>query len=61
MEAVSNPIMTKMYQAGGMPGGPAGAPGGMPGGAGGAPGGMPGQGSSGAGAGNGGPTIEEVD
>jgi len=46
LEAVCNPIITKMYQAGG------GAPGGMPGG-------MPG-GGAGASAGAG-PTIEEVD
>jgi len=53
LEAVCNPIMTKMYQgAGGMPGGmPAGFPG-----AGGAPPGA--GGAAGAGAG---PTIEEVD
>jgi len=46
LEAVCNPIITKMYQAGG--GAPGGMPGGMPGGAAGA--------SAGAG-----PTIEEVD
>lgn len=56
LEAVCNPIITKLYQgAGGAPGGmPGGMPGGFPGagaGAGGAPG-------AGAGAG---PTIEEVD
>merc|ERR1711875_109345 len=54
VEAVCNPIITKLYQeagAGGMPGGmPGGMSGGMPGGAG------AGTGSSGAG-----PTIEEVD
>lgn len=50
LEKVCNPIITKLYQAGGMPAG--GMPGGMPG-AGGAPG---------AGAGTGpGPHIEEVD
>ncbi|VDK51506.1 unnamed protein product [Dibothriocephalus latus] len=49
LESVCNPIITKMYQAGGMPGGD--MPGGMPGG-------MPG---AGAGAGGRGPTIEEVD
>merc|ERR1712061_389090 len=48
IEGVCNPIITKLYQAGGMPGG-------MPGGAGGAPGGGAG------GAGGAGPTIEEVD
>merc|ERR1711896_79691 len=52
LEAVCNPIITKMYQAAG------GAEGGMPGG-------MPGGGMPGAGAGGdspaGGPTIEEVD
>merc|ERR1711861_32366 len=46
LEAVCNPIITKMYQAGGMPEG--GMGGGMPG--------MPGGGDAGAG-----PTIEEVD
>jgi len=55
VEGVCNPIITKLYQAGGgMPGGMPGAPGGMPdmgAGAGGAPG-------AGSGAG---PTIEEVD
>merc|ERR1719355_569105 len=60
VEAVCNPIITKLYQAAG------GAPGGMPGGMPGAPGGAaPGAGSGGApGAGSGsgsGPTIEEVD
>jgi len=54
VEAVCNPIMTKLYQeagAGGMPGGmPGGMSGGMPGG--------PGAGSGSSGAG---PTIEEVD
>merc|ERR1712146_688933 len=50
LEAVCNPIITKMYQAGGMPEG--GMGGGMPGG----DGGMPGGGDAGAG-----PTIEEVD
>merc|ERR1711912_209570 len=49
LEAVCNPIITKMYQAGGMPEG--GMGGGMPGG------GMPGGGD----AGGAGPTIEEVD
>merc|ERR1712014_347597 len=54
LEAVCNPIMTKMYQAAG------GAPGGMPGGM---PGGAPGAGAGAApsgGASAGGPTIEEV-
>merc|ERR1712115_25190 len=54
VEAVCNPIITKLYQgAGGMPD-MGGMPGGMPG-AGGAPGGGAG------GAGGAGPTIEEVD
>jgi heat shock protein 1/8 len=53
LEAVSNPIMQKLYAAGGAPGG---APGGFPG-AGGAPGGFPG----GAGGGDEGPSVEEVD
>jgi len=55
LEAVCNPIITKMYGAAG------GAPGGMPGGM---PGGFPGAGAgegAGAGAGGAGPTIEEVD
>merc|ERR1712150_238635 len=47
MEAVFQPIMTKIYQSmggqeGGMPGGMPGGMGGMPGGMGGMPGGMPG-------------------
>merc|ERR1711992_175828 len=55
VEAICNPIITKLYQAaGGPPGGPGGMPGGMPGG----PGGMPGAGGPGAGSG---PTVEEVD
>jgi len=62
LEAVCNPIITKLYQAGGAPGGPGGAPGGMPGG-------MPNFGGGAGGAGgagaqqqsSGGPTIEEVD
>lgn len=52
LEKVCNPIITKLYQAGGMPGGFPGA--GAAGGGGGAPGG------AGSAAG-GGPTIEEVD
>jgi heat shock protein 1/8 len=52
LEQVCNPIITKLYQAGGMPpGGFPGAGGAAPGGPGGAPGAAPG----------GGPTIEEVD
>jgi len=56
LEAVCNPIITKLYQSTG------GAPGGMPGGfPGGFPGGAPGGGAApGAGSGSG-PTIEEVD
>ena len=50
LEKVCNPIITKLYQAGGMPAG--GMPGGMPG-AGGAPGAVAGTGP--------GPHIEEVD
>jgi heat shock 70kDa protein 1/2/6/8 len=58
LEALVNPIMQKMYAAGGAP--PGGMPGGMPdmsgmGGMGGAGGAPP------AGGGAGGPTIEEVD
>ncbi|XP_031825836.1 heat shock 70 kDa protein cognate 4 [Nomia melanderi] len=49
LESVCNPIVTKLYQAGG------GAPGGFPG----APGGAPGGGAPTGG--SGGPTIEEVD
>ncbi|KIM49190.1 hypothetical protein M413DRAFT_59735 [Hebeloma cylindrosporum] len=51
LEAIANPIMQKLYGAGGAPGG---FPGG-PGGPGGAPGGFPG------GAGEEGPSVEEVD
>ena len=57
LESVCSPIISKLYQQGGMPGGGQGMPGGgMPGG------GMPsgGEPSSGSGTG-GGPTIEEVD
>jgi len=75
LEAVSSPIMTKLYQqagaggaggAGGFPGGFPGGAGGFPGGAGGFPGGFPGGagGFPGAGAPSGsgsGPTVEEVD
>merc|ERR1719411_2439839 len=65
LEAVCNPIMTKMYQAaGGAPGGmPGGMPGSMPGGTPGAgAGAAPGAGGAPGGAGGaGGPTIEEVD
>merc|ERR1719195_1727732 len=52
LESICNPIITKLYQAGG------GAPGGMPGG--GMPGGFPGAAPQGEG-GSSGPTIEEVD
>jgi len=52
LEAICNPIITKLYQGAG------GAPGGMPGGF---PGGMPGAGGAPPGAGGAGPTIEEVD
>merc|ERR1712207_58385 len=53
VEGVCNPIITKLYQAGGgMPGGMPGAPGGMP-----DMGGAPGGGAAGAGSGAG-PTIE---
>lgn len=55
LEALCNPIITKLYAAGG------GAPGGMPGGF---PGGFPGAGGAAPGAGGAagtGPTIEEVD
>jgi len=55
LEAICNPIITKLYQGAG------GAPGGMPGGFPGA-GGMPGgPGGAAPGAGGAGPTIEEVD
>jgi len=59
LEAVCNPIITKLYQGAG-----GGAPGGMPGGfpgAGGAGGGGAHGGAGGGGAGGQGPTIEEVD
>lgn len=52
LEAICNPIITKLYQGAGGP------PGGMPGGF---PGGMPGAGGAAPGAGGAGPTIEEVD
>lgn len=52
LEAICNPIITKLYQGAGAP------PGGMPGGF---PGGMPGAGGAAPGAGGAGPTIEEVD
>merc|ERR1712230_90404 len=48
LESVCNPIITKMYQAGGMPEGGMG-------------GGMPGGDMGGAAGGGDGPTIEEVD
>lgn len=51
LESVCSPIVTKLYQSGGAPGGFPGAPGGFPGGA------APGAGAAGAA----GPTIEEVD
>jgi len=72
LEAVSGPIMTKLYQSagaggpGGFPGGAGGFPGGFPGGAGGFPGGFPGgpggpaPGHSHSSSGSG-PTVEEVD
>merc|ERR1739845_36557 len=58
LEAVCNPIISKLYQQGGAPGGtmPNGMPNGMPGGM---AGGMP-KGPASAGS-NSGPTIEEVD
>merc|ERR1712047_66508 len=63
LEAVCNPIISKLYQQGGAPGGtmPNGMPNGMPnaGMPNGMPGGMP-KGSASAGS-NSGPTIEEVD
>ena len=61
LEAICNPIITKLYQGAG--GAPGGMPGGMPGMPGGMPGGFPGAAGGGApGAGSGaGPTIEEVD
>ncbi|OAQ69177.1 heat shock protein [Pochonia chlamydosporia 170] len=51
LEAIANPIMMKLYGAGGAGGAPGGAPGGFPG-AGGPPGGA---------GGDDGPTVEEVD
>ena len=61
LEEVCSPIITKLYQAGGMPGGPGGA-GGMPGGEGMPGGGFGGGAPSGGGSSSGaGPTIEEVD
>ena len=65
LEGVANPIMMKMYGAGGEGGMPGGMPGmgGMPGGMpGGGPGGFPGAGGPGGAAGHDdGPTVEEVD
>jgi len=55
LEKIVNPIMTRLYQQGGAPGGA----GGFPGGAGGFPGGA-GAGASAGGSGSG-PTVEEVD
>merc|ERR1712045_793 len=56
VEAVCNPIITKLYQsAGGAPGGGMPDMGGMPGG------GMPGAGGAAPGGSGSGPTIEEVD
>merc|ERR1712125_176866 len=56
VEAVCNPIITKLYQsAGGAPGGGMPDMGGMPGG------GMPGAGGASSGGSGSGPTIEEVD
>jgi len=56
LEKVCNPIVTKLYAAGGgAPGGAGGMPGGMPNFPGGGAGGAPSEGGSG------GPTIEEVD
>merc|ERR1712130_222790 len=59
VEAVCNPIITKLYQQGGAPGGgmPGGMPNSMPGGM---PNGMPHQ-KANPGPSNAGPTIEEVD
>jgi L1 cell adhesion molecule like protein len=63
LEAIANPIMSRLYGAGGAPGGPAG---GFPGGPGGFPGGPGGPGFPGAGTPGGfpeadGPSVEEVD
>ncbi|KAJ6547489.1 heat shock protein 70 family [Mycena capillaripes] len=56
LESIANPIMQKLYGAGGMPPGAEGGfpGGGFPGGAGGAPGGFPGASEDG-------PSVEEVD
>ena len=59
LEAVANPIMQKIYAAGGAPGGFPGGPGGFPGGPGG-PGGFPGAPGGGQ-APKPGPNVEEVD
>jgi len=58
VEAVCNPIMTKLYQEAGAGGMSGGMPGGMPGGM---SGGMPGGPDAGSGSSGAGPTIEEVD
>jgi Hsp70 protein len=58
LEAVANPIMQKLYGAGGAPGGaPGGFPDGFPGGA---PGGFPGAGAGAGAPGADGPSVEEV-
>eukprot|EP01114_Cavostelium_apophysatum_P012077 TRINITY_DN267_c0_g2_i1.p1 TRINITY_DN267_c0_g2~~TRINITY_DN267_c0_g2_i1.p1 ORF type:complete len:656 (-),score=228.80 TRINITY_DN267_c0_g2_i1:63-2030(-) len=57
LEQVAMPIMTRLYQQGGAPGGMPGAEGGMPGGYGGGPSG----GASGSSGSSEGPKIEEVD
>ena len=67
LEKICNPVIQKLYQAGGMPEGMGGMPGGMggmPGGMGGMPegmGGMSGGPPPSGGSSGGGPTIEEVD
>jgi heat shock 70kDa protein 1/2/6/8 len=65
IEAVSNPIVQKIYAAGGVPGGAPGGPGGFPGGGfpgGGFPGGgFPGGGAPGGPSSSSGPNVEEVD
>lgn len=62
LENAFNPIMAKIYQAGGAPGGPGGFPG-APGGFPGAPGGFPGAagGFPGASGAPSGPSVDEVD
>eukprot|EP01121_Diplochlamys_sp_Union-15-3_P017626 TRINITY_DN6242_c0_g1_i6.p1 TRINITY_DN6242_c0_g1~~TRINITY_DN6242_c0_g1_i6.p1 ORF type:complete len:224 (-),score=75.26 TRINITY_DN6242_c0_g1_i6:40-684(-) len=64
LESLCSPIIAKLYQQGGGPGGPGGfpgGPGGFPGGPGGFPGGTGGGNGPSSGGGSSHPTVEEVD